>query len=516
MTTRQQKRKRSNNALTSNGTRTERSLNSANDDNTFLGALSRSSSLAIASLGSINVKNVTSKAGVTQSAHHLVKSAACPLVLRALTSELNLQEKVIACSLVYDTPRQLPMKPVDFPTKKKLMTYDASVEPQEAKLSLRVALLSSQVENELFRIRIDISSRNNSDVKKEEENNNNATITLYTPPIVVVSKPYLALRKEGERGKPVPAYRRRRAHRRRPTDDDDDDESAPPQFQFVSAPRSITNPFAVTAVVDRHAGISPSSSSHSVRYNNNHNNNNVSAPTGSSNNQLAMALCNLQREQAAQRRMLERILAQQQQQHEQLDDNDAQESSSDEYVPHPRPSKRARHTAIGMKAPRDATSSSSDVEPHSLEQSVASAAATLAKAFELDPQRAAEHFLTHLPSNVRQQLAPPASSSSFDMAAAQAKQESHMRQQSLLASVHFDVVPPAQHSDTAQSSPVAEYHGDALIAADGDPFSSPSIYSDDDIASVDFAADHPNALFLSGGQATSLFEIGRASCRERV
>lgn len=172
--------------------------------------------LEIERIASIAVKNVTSKSGLTQPAHFVCKNAAFEVaVVVAKTfaerSALDLTRATLELSLVYDS-RAPPFKLVDFVAGKKVLSYQAvGVTARAASLHVRIGVLSSQVEGALFRVQIDAIV------------DGAVRHTVYSPPITVVSKPYLALRAEGQRGKPKPQNKRRIAPTENYDDDDDED-----------------------------------------------------------------------------------------------------------------------------------------------------------------------------------------------------------------------------------------------------------------------------------------------------
>jgi hypothetical protein len=160
-----------------------------------------SSSLSVERVGSVSVKNVTSKSGLTQPVHFVTKNAAFDLVIRAERSPnerdaVDLSAATLELSLVYDA-RAAPYKLVDFVAGKKVLTYAAAgVTKARATLHVRLAVLSSQVEGALFRVQVDAVLLDGT------------RHSVVSPPITVVSKPYLALRAEGQRGKPKPENKR--------------------------------------------------------------------------------------------------------------------------------------------------------------------------------------------------------------------------------------------------------------------------------------------------------------------
>jgi hypothetical protein len=163
--------------------------------------ISSSSSLCVERVGSVSVKNVTSKSGLTQPVHFVTKNAAFDLVIRAERSPnerdaVDLSAATLELSLVYDA-RAPPYKLVDFVAGKKVLTYSAAgITKARATLHVRLAVLSSQVEGALFRVQVDALLLDGT------------RHSVVSPPITVVSKPYLALRAEGQRGKPKPENKR--------------------------------------------------------------------------------------------------------------------------------------------------------------------------------------------------------------------------------------------------------------------------------------------------------------------
>ncbi len=152
--------------------------------------------LHIDRIGSIAVKNVTSKSGLTQPVHFVCKNAAVDLVVLS-AGGVDLTRATLELSLVYDA-RAPPYKLVDFVAGKKVLSYTAAgVLPHRATLQVRVGVLSSQVEGALFRVQIDAVL------------DGGARHSVVSAPLTVVSKPYLALRAEGQRGKPKPENKRR-------------------------------------------------------------------------------------------------------------------------------------------------------------------------------------------------------------------------------------------------------------------------------------------------------------------
>jgi hypothetical protein len=446
------------------------------DNNTALGAYSSTATLEIESLTSINVKNVTSKSGVTQPAHHVVKSAAVALVVRARSADVDLQQHVVQCSLVYDAP-STPMPPVAFPTKKKLLSYSAHVEPRRAALTLRLGLLSSQVEGALFRIRIDVASRAEP---------SSCTTTLYTPPIVVVSKPYLALRKEGQRGKPLEMRR--------------------------TSSSSSPSPSTTRQSYQKKQQTAPSTALVPMS------NNVVGSGGDGEKAALAAALYNLQREQVAQRQMLEQLLAQQQQQRGSKRglkrNHDAADDDDEEYIPGG-DAKRARAAEkaprVVMTSPVAPTTTSDDEEwshQHNNDDDdgngVDVAAAALTRAHKLDPLRATQRFVDALPPALRLTLP----------LVLQQQQQQRSDQQVLPLSLveqaqqqHEQLQQSPQHSASSPfSDDYSEHHNNNANALKIEQ-SSPALYSDEELASVDFG-HCDNALFLSSGidaVAASLF-----------
>jgi hypothetical protein len=173
--------------------------------------------LEIERIASIAVKNVTSKSGLTQPAHFVCKNAAFEVAIVvaktfAERSALDLTRATLELSLVYDS-RAPPFKLVDFVAGKKVLSYQAvGVTARAASLHVRIGVLSSQVEGALFRVQIDAIV------------DGAVRHTVYSPPITVVSKPYLALRAEGQRGKPKPQNKRRIAPSEAYDDDEEDDD----------------------------------------------------------------------------------------------------------------------------------------------------------------------------------------------------------------------------------------------------------------------------------------------------
>jgi hypothetical protein len=201
---------------------------------------STTNALEIERIASIAVKNVTSKSGLTQPAHFVCKNAAfeVALVVAKTFSErsaLDLTRATLELSLVYDS-RAPPFKLVDFVAGKKVLSYQAvGVTARAASLHVRIGVLSSQVEGALFRVQIDAIV------------DGGVRHTVYSPPITVVSKPYLALRAEGQRGKPKPQNKRRiAAAPLEDYDDEDDDEDTDDTSHVVAPPqRTTTNANAV-------------------------------------------------------------------------------------------------------------------------------------------------------------------------------------------------------------------------------------------------------------------------------
>lgn len=152
--------------------------------------------LHIDRIGSIAVKNVTSKSGLTQPVHFVCKNAAVDVVVLS-AGGVDLTRATLELSLVYDA-RAPPYKLVDFVAGKKVLSYTAAgVLPHRATLQVRVGVLSSQVEGALFRVQIDAVL------------DGAVRHSVVSAPLTVVSKPYLALRAEGQRGKPKPENKRR-------------------------------------------------------------------------------------------------------------------------------------------------------------------------------------------------------------------------------------------------------------------------------------------------------------------
>lgn len=270
--------------------------------------------LAITRIESISVKNVTSKSGLTQAAHHVCKNSAFDIHVRGPAASsadaIDFTRCVLACRLVYDAG-QPPFKQVDFPAKSKPISYSAAVERDSFVLSVKLGVLSSQVEGELFRVEIE-AARADDDAAPP--------LRAYTPPIAVVSKPYLALRKEGERGKPTPRS----------------------AAAAGSNKRRRSQQHAEPSVVAVHSG--------------------------QSSEELHASLQQLLAEQSAQRRLLEQLMQQQQQQQHQQpfvpsismtdsdDDREYADSDADEQESAYHAAKRRRRSSpldqLARKAPR--------------------------------------------------------------------------------------------------------------------------------------------------------------------
>ena len=238
-----------------------------------------SAALNVPQVGSVSVKNVTSKSGFTQRAHHVCKNVTFEVRVStaSLSSSLSLDltQCVVTCELVYDG-RTAPLKAVDLPNSTP-MRYTALVDQNCATLAVKIGVLSSQVDGELFRLKVTAA-----------EQRNNVQHIAYSAPIAIVSKPYLALRAEGDRSKPKPSTHLRQQQ----------------QQQSSSSSSSSLSKFT-----------RPSSTT-------------TTATTSSSapNDLLAIVMS----EQAAQRRLLEQLLKQQQQNNNDNNDDDDDVDEEDE------------------------------------------------------------------------------------------------------------------------------------------------------------------------------------------
>jgi hypothetical protein len=241
--------------------------------------------LGVPQVGSVSVKNVTTKSGFTQRAHHVCKNVTFEVrVCTAGTasssstlppppsSSLDFTQCLVTCELVYDG-RTAPLKAVDLPNATP-MRYTALVDANSVTLSVKIGVLSSQVDGELFRLKIVATEQPQS---RHYNNNNNNSATrqhiAYSAPIAIVSKPYLALRAEGDRSKPKPLSHRLQQ-----------------QQQQSTTTKSNRSSFPTT----------------------------TTSTTTASNDLLSIVL----EEQAAQRRLLEQLLKQQQRQRHSSEDDD--------------------------------------------------------------------------------------------------------------------------------------------------------------------------------------------------
>ena len=150
-----------------------------------------SAALGAALVAAVGVKNVTSASGVTQRAHHVCKNVTFEVRVPAAAAALDLTTCVVACALVYDG-RAAPLGEVAL-ARSGLLRCVPVVTRDVATLSVKIGVLSSQVDGALLRLRVTL-----------RELASGVVHVAYTPPLVIVSKPYLALRAEGDRSKPKP------------------------------------------------------------------------------------------------------------------------------------------------------------------------------------------------------------------------------------------------------------------------------------------------------------------------
>jgi len=214
--------------------------------------------LGLPEVASVSEKRVTTKAGTTRLSHHVCKNVGVEVRV-ASSSALDLTHCVVTAQLMFDA-RSSPLKLVEIGHSNTPMRCTVLVQPHLAILLVKIGVLSSQVDGELFRLRI------------EARDEAGATHVVYSAPLYVVSKPYLALRAEGDKSKPKPA-----SH------------------------RDTTAKSATRGVKTRRAVAATSSSAVAVSAGNENNVNN----SGKIDNDV---LSKVMAEQAAQRRLLEQLV----------------------------------------------------------------------------------------------------------------------------------------------------------------------------------------------------------------